>query len=401
MSSIFLSRNARLICQFPTAGGEKTFEIPILEGFSFSQSTNTAEVTLNEATASGVSRRGRKVFNNSLAPVEFSFSTYARPFKSAGAGTGKAHDTAHMATCVEAPLWAMLSAADVYDPTSVQIFDRAAAPAGNVITGAAGANGTTAADLSIDFARSQVPQLCTTAKLTFEIEEEDSDGGVLKYELDEAVMNECTMDFDIEGIATLSWSGMAKSISEGSNATAIAPDVTEGSGIGTAKSAGFIQNRLSTLAIDGTASTNGTAIADAYNITLTGGSITISNNITFLTPEEIGRVNSPIGHVTGTRSISGSLTCYLDHKADGSADLFEDIASSTTDVTNDFALTISVGGATGPAVIFNVAQANLQIPTHSFDDVVSVETTFDALPSSLSVADELTVTYKSPAASLT
>ena len=400
MSSIFLSRNARLICQFPTATGEKTFEIPILEGFSFSQSTNTAEVTLSEATASGISRRGRKVFNNSLAPVEFSFSTYARPFKSAGSGTGKAHDTAHMATCVEAPLWAMLSAADQYRPDSVYIFDRAAAPTGNVITGAAGANAATAANLSIDFARSQVPQLCTTAKLTFEIEEEDG-AGVIKYELDEAVMNECTMDFDIEGIATLSWSGMAKSIAEGSNATAIAPDITEGSGIGTAKSAGFIQNRLSTLAVDGTAATNGTAVLDAYNITLTGGSITISNNITFLTPEEIGRVNSPIGHVTGTRSISGSLTCYLDHKAAGSADLFEDIAASTTDVTNDFALTISVGGATGPAVIFNVAQANLQIPTHSFDDVVSVETTFDALPSSLSVADELTVTYKSPAASLT
>lgn len=400
MSSIFLSRNARLICQFPTAGGAATFEIPILEGFSFSQSTNTAEVTLSEATSSGVSRRGRKIFNNSLAPVEFSFSTYARPFKSAGSGTsGHAHDTAHTGMAVEAPLWAMLAAAEVYDATTVQVFDRTNAPAGNVISSTT-SDGSTSATMTVDFARSQVPQLVTTAKLTFEIEEEDGDG-VIKYELGEAVMNECTMDFDIEGIATLSWSGMAKSISELASSTGIAPDVTEGSGIGTAKAGGFIQNRLSTLGVDGSGSGNHSNIQDSYDITLTGGSITISNNITFLTPEEIGRVNSPIGHVTGTRTISGSLTCYLDHKTNGSADLFQDISSATSDITNDFDLDISIGGATGPAVNFNVNQANLQIPTHSFDDVVSVEVTFDALPSSLSTADELTVVYTTPTDSLT
>jgi hypothetical protein len=400
MSSIFLSRNARLICQFPTAGGNATFEIPILEGFSFSQSTNTAEVTLSEATSSGVSRRGRKIFNNSLAPVEFSFSTYARPFKSAGNGiTGHAHDTAHTGMAVEAPLWAMLSAAEVYDASTVQVFDRTNAPAGNVITSTT-TDGTTSATMTVDFARSQVPQLVTTAKLTFEIEEEDGDG-VIKYQLDEAVMNECTMDFDIEGIATLSWSGMAKSITELGTSTVIAPDVTEGSGIGTAKAGGFIQNRLSTLTVDGTGSGNHSNIQDSYDITLTGGSITISNNISFLTPEEIGRVNSPIGHVTGTRTISGSLTCYLDHKSNGSADLFQDISSATSDITNDFDLDISIGGATGPAVNFNVNQANLQIPTHSFDDVVSVEVTFDALPSSLNTADELTVVYTTPTDSLT
>lgn len=400
MSSIFLSRNARLICQFPTAGGAATFEIPILEGFSFSQSTNTAEVTLSEATSSGVSRRGRKIFNNSLAPVEFSFSTYARPFKSKGSGTGHAHDIQHTGMAVEAPLWAMLAAAEVYDQTSVQVFDRANAPAGNVITSTTAGDATTSATMTVDFARSQVPQLVTTAKLTFEIEEEDA-GGVIKYELGEAVMNECTMDFDIEGIATLSWSGMAKSITELADVNVITPDVTEGSGIGTAKAGGFIQNRLSTLTVDGSGSGNHSNIEDSYDITLTGGSITISNNITFLTPEEIGRVNSPIGHVTGTRTISGSLTCYLDHKSNGSADLFQDISSATSDITNDFDLDISIGGTTGPAVNFNVNQANLQIPTHSFDDVVSVEITFDALPSSLSTADELTVVYTTPTDTLT
>ena len=35
------------------------------------------------------------------------------------------------------------------------------------------------------------------------------------------------------------------------------------------------------------------------------------NNISYLVPEELGAVNVPIEHVTGTRSASGSFTCYL------------------------------------------------------------------------------------------
>ena len=52
---------------------------------------------------------------------------------------------------------------------------------------------------------------------------------------------------------------------------------------------------------------------DVYNIVLTGGSINFENNISYLTPEELGQVNKPLGNITGTRSISGNLTCYLDN----------------------------------------------------------------------------------------
>ena len=64
---------------FPS--GSKAFAIPMLEGFSFSQSTNSSEITLSEMeSTAGTSRRGRKMFNDSLAPVEWSFSTYIRPY---------------------------------------------------------------------------------------------------------------------------------------------------------------------------------------------------------------------------------------------------------------------------------------------------------------------------------
>ena len=66
------------------------YRVPVLEGFSFSQTTNSTDVTLSEMESSaGVSRRGRRVFNDSLAPAEWSFSTYIRPFNSGGGGSGE------------------------------------------------------------------------------------------------------------------------------------------------------------------------------------------------------------------------------------------------------------------------------------------------------------------------
>ena len=92
--NMFFSRDTKVYVAPLNSSGVETglFEIPVLDGFSFSQATNSTEVTLNEMSAgSNVSRRGRKMFNDSLAPAEWSFSTYARPFVSgASGGTGDA-----------------------------------------------------------------------------------------------------------------------------------------------------------------------------------------------------------------------------------------------------------------------------------------------------------------------
>ena len=56
-----------------------TQEIQVLDGFSFSQNTNADTITLSEAGPTPT--RGQRSFNNSLAPVDFSFSTYVRPAK--------------------------------------------------------------------------------------------------------------------------------------------------------------------------------------------------------------------------------------------------------------------------------------------------------------------------------
>ena len=57
-----------------TTANTALYEIPVLDGFHFSQGTNTSEVTLNEAaTQTGYSKRGRAMFTDSFAPAEWSF----------------------------------------------------------------------------------------------------------------------------------------------------------------------------------------------------------------------------------------------------------------------------------------------------------------------------------------
>ena len=93
-TKLYFSRDTKVIAHIPqSSAGTKSmyYDIPVLDGYSFSQATNTSEITLNEAqSTSGVSRRGRAMFNDSYAPVEWSFSTYMMPFTSAGGTKGAA-----------------------------------------------------------------------------------------------------------------------------------------------------------------------------------------------------------------------------------------------------------------------------------------------------------------------
>ena len=225
-------------------------------------------------------------------------------------------------------------------------------------------------------------------------------GSVLKFEkrinykVENCVVNEASVDFDMDGIATINWSGLGSKISETGNVTTT---VTEG----TSSTNNFIRNRLTSLAIKSADETTfpGYDGEGRYATVLTGGNITFSNNITYLTPETMGIVNQPLGHVTGTRSIGGNFTCYLDNDGNStagtSADLFEDIHEARTKITNVFELTFGIGGSGNtPRCNVELRQCHLELPTHSLDDVVSLEVNFHALPSSISDADEAIIAYK-------
>ena len=84
-----------------------TFEIQVLDGFTFSQNANNETVTLNEAGLTPV--RGQRSFNTSLAPVDFSFSTYIRPRLNGS-----------VVTAEESVLWnALFSAENIATPSSI------------------------------------------------------------------------------------------------------------------------------------------------------------------------------------------------------------------------------------------------------------------------------------------
>ena len=377
-TKLYFSRDTKVYAYVPMAAAATKnmyYELPVLDGFSFSQAMNTSEITLNEAqSVAGASRRGRAMFNDSYAPVEWSFSTYMMPYTSAGgtqgsSGKGSATDGAHRE--VSEALWAMffgqtvnagltsdttnLDIEQVAGKATVGIFDlifvlgaSQAAAAHNYTTGAATAN-------------------------------------QMIYQISDCSVGEASFDFDLDGIATVNWSGNGKLITEEgaldlSSSTAFINE-------GVSNNTGFIRNRVSDLAIVGDPGD----ISDVtYLTTLTGGNITMSNNLTYLTPETLGVVNQPLGHVTGSKSIGGNFTCYLDNASGtSSAEFYEDLVEATTDIKNEFSLTFDVGASGTPHCIITMPTAHLEVPTHSIEEVISMETNFHALPSDFDSTNEI------------
>ena len=426
-NQLYFSRDSKCFIEFDGV----VWEVPVLDGFSFSQGNNTSEVVLSEMDSSGgVSRRGRRAFNDSLAPGEWSFSTYVRPFASSGSGTGKADGSANEVHAVEEVLWALMAGADNYDGTTYD-FDRGGS---NVITPAVTATGTV-----VNFDQSNKSTL-GTCNIYFVL----GDSSRMVMKLKDAVVNEAGIDFEIDGIATINWSGQCAEVLDITGSTiedTVQPtdgDTTnDGTAIavgdiwldsndshrlyvltnvgagneastgyvdeGTSSTSNFIRNRLTTLTVTPTTQDpDGDSVNElqsSYDLTLTGGNITITNNISYITPEELGVVNVPIGHVTGGRSVSGSFTCYLTRNtstfdSDRSRDFFEDLRAITNVVTNSFNLTFSIGGASGNRLGMTCATAHIEIPTHSIDDVISLETNFQALPQTIDDTDEVVLTYK-------
>jgi len=358
--------------------------IPVLDGFSFSQGTNTSEITLNEmADGSGNSRRSRQLFTDSYAPAEWSFQTYLRPLVATAGATngweGTGSDAHHHA--VEEALWACFMGAATFTKT-------------NGSTEAAWSDTVTnsASNVVFDFTGSEVPALATF-DLFFEMGATSGSGETF-YKLADCVVSSVSIDFDIDGIATATWSGNASMITDES-ALATGTLISEG----TTTTSNFIRNRLTQLSVTAADTTTfpGASSNGVYNLVLTGGNITMENNITYLTPETLGVVNQPLGHVTGTRSVTGSFTCYLNNETGGSADLFEDLIEANTVITNSFNTVFKIGGTNAPKVQIDLPKCHFEVPSHSIDDIISVETSFHALPASVdpSAADnfEAKVTY--------
>ena len=404
--AFFFSRDTKVFMKWAyDSNNTALYELPVLDGYSFSQATNTSEVTLSEAAnSSGYSKRGRAMFTDSFAPAEWAFSTYMRPTKS---GTGNAaasneHGCNAKKFAVEGPLWAAMSAQN-YDKaiaagTSGNVFASAAATYEPDVFDFQNSNQVTLGVFDLFFV------LGAAKDSTTGIYETGQDG-VTVYKVANCSVGSASVDFDIEGIAQVAWSGQGQTIEEAvaintgtssanlaDGSTGQAAETTKGLiNEGISATNNYIRNKLTDLVISYDASeTTGTkgllgSSDTTYSVTLTGGNITIENNLTYLTPETLGSVNLPLGHVMGTRSVSGNFTCYLNDTSEGSLQLFEDLQESRGVITNAFDLSFAMGGSSStPKVTFDLDKCHLELPTHSIEDVISVYVNFHAIQSDLS-----------------
>jgi len=339
----------------------ETFEIQVLDGLAFSQNTTTETVTLNEAGTTP--NRGQRNFNTALEPVDFSFSTYIRPADSQTAvGTT-------IADAEEKILWnAMFGYGDIGATGAAWT----AASSGTSSSGPA----------VVSLAQSGRNQLLPFGMI---ICMDDA-----TFVIDNCVMDSATMDFGLDTIATIQWAGKASAIRQFDKTTLIdsATKVTASAagssntifiGESSVKNtkAAYLANKLSSLTLFEDISGSTTS----YSIALTGGSLTLANNVTYLTPSNLGVVNKPITYFTGTRAITGSINAYLRTGTGSATALLNSILTkSITDVNPAFNVKLSIGGSptTLTRVDLVMPACVLQVPTVATEQVISTTIGFTA-----------------------
>jgi len=435
-SRVFYTTNVNASTGIVAASGfttGNTFELQVLDGFTFGQTSNADTITISEAGSSPV--RGQRSFNTSLGQADFSFSTYIRPAK------------ATTVKCEEYVLWNSLlgstaiGAADAIavDYTAALTTPTAVAYTSGVltVTGATGdlvvgetvmmtghvtadhntaikitgvtagtswtgtwvsnpaSPSTTAADYDNVILRRTAwnEQGTAYAEVTTSLSNKNQlvkfgmvmvvDG--ITYVIDNCCLNQADIQFSLDGIAMIAWTGMGTALRQISTTAAFATTtpyaITGGlTGNYTYKTtnADFITNKLSTVTLKAGIKGTGTA----YNLALTGGQVTINNNVTFVTPANLGVVNQPVGYYTGTRAVSGNVTAYLRTGSTNTAGLLSTLlaASSTSaGIEPQYQLIIYIGGASATTrVELEMAMAFVQIPSIDAQAVLSTTINFTA-----------------------
>lgn len=452
-----------------TTPGLGTQEIAVMNGFSFSQNTDSQTITVSEA--GNIPTRGQRAFNTALQPVEFSFSTYIRPrglttsidmdekvlwnaLLSDGlcnlAPTGIAnagHLAAPMTTIARTGnsnvvTYTLTASTNISAVPGFAIGDRlnvgGVVNDGGVGVNALGFNGSgtltsivgtlaacTGMVVTMDIAPSgsgnpstpsgtvffsKTSALLRNLLTTNEPAHVQATAGLSNknqlqkfgicviidqatYVIDNCALDQAVIDFGLDGIAMVQWTGKGTKLRTLAATTVAGTVLSTGlvgnftAATGPSVSAGnFITKKLSTATLASTFRGQGTG-AVTYTVALTGGSVTIANNITYVTPEVLGVVNEPIGYFTGTRAISGNITAYL---KTGSATTTAGLLSALLAATSEtkYYLELHLGGINNAVKVeLEFPAVTLQVPTIDVQDVVSTSIQFVSqgavLPSSL------------------
>ena len=362
-----------------------TTEIQVQDGFSFSQNTTTETVTLSEGGAAPI--RGQRSFNTALEPVDWSITTYIRPRLAEGSTTTAGPDADDFVDAEESVLWNALTS-DIA-----------------IGTGGAGWVKTVGvAPLStVNFASSNKHRLQTFGVLILL--------DAVAYVIDNCALESATIDFGLDAIASIAWAGKGTTMRQVTVTTLVnnvgTGEVTMTGGLGgiaalkqtTAK---YIANKLSTMTFARTIFQG--QGAKTYTIALTGGNLTIANNLTYLTPANLGVVNTPVAYFTGTRAITATVNAYLKTGVNESATILSDLLTmGATEDENQFAVSVELGGGTSATkVVLSMPTTMVSIPTLNSEQVIS--TTINLMPQAGSTTtydiegtNELTVAYYSAA----
>ncbi|WP_417644779.1 Ig-like domain-containing protein [Citrobacter freundii] len=347
--SLQLLRNTRIFVSTVKTGHDKTNtqEILVQDDISWGQDSNSTDITVSEAGPRPT--RGSKRFNDSLNAAEWSFSTYILPYLD---------KTTSKQIVPDYMLWHALSSGKPIN-----------------LDGDTGAH-TNETNFMVNFKDNAYHEL---AMLHIYILTDKA----WSY-IDSCQINQAEVNVDIEDIGRVTWSGNGNQLIP-LDAAPFDPD-TVGIDDETYMTiqGSYIKNKLTILKI------KDMDTGKAYDIPITGGSFTINNNITYLTPNVMSRVNIPIGSFTGAFELTGSLTAYLNDKALGSMDLYKDLAK-TLKVVNRFEIALVLGGEYDderPAAVLVAKQAHVNIPTIETDDVLGTSVEFKAIPTDLDTGDE-------------
>ena len=225
------------------------------------------------------------------------------------------------------------------------------------------------------------------------------------YAVDNCALTQVSVDYGLDQITTAQWTGQGTTLRQLdtgviSNSSAniftwmpvayFTGGVVTGAYQAKNTAASYITNKLTTLRLTATkdlkTSAGVTAIAKNANFDLpiTGGNLTINNNITYLTPTIMNMVNQPVNYYVGTRAITGNVTAYLKTGTSNDAGVLMDGLLDVSDNVTEpmFTYRASIGGATAPYVLVNLPAVFLQVPTLDAQQIVSTTINFTAQGSS-------------------
>ena len=406
MAALNLQRNSEVFFStIDLAGGaaatamthNNTWKVEVLAGFALTSSSATTDITsLESGTAPD---RSQQRFNTAINPVDWNFQTYLRPtgcelFTGLTSTNARSSSSGNVMPVADWFMWQSLitdtkpaSGADLRSgwETGGKLQSKTvAAAAGKAATST---NFSSAAENHIYFKLDNVV-----------------------YQVGNATVNQATVDAGIEEVATTTWAGFGTDLKEltgaardkaisvfggtlNSGATATAnsnASVVDSTSVaqsyhpyGTMNVAttigtnAFIKNRLSSIEFHHKASAS--ASDEKFTFPVTALSFDYNNNITYLTPEELSTLNTPIGQFTGTRAVSGSATMYLrtgDLESAGFLrNISQDARTSSAQTSN---ANLIIGGTTAPYVAFQMDAVQFDFPALATEDVISMSVNFVA-----------------------